>query len=141
MKKLNLANKGISIIEIIWSLFIIGTITYILIIASNTIKYQKKQEIRKNLLVVEAYQIFEIFTACPNDFIVLVSDYYNISENKIEIKMYKLNNLFLFFDYNKDESDQGITYTLKLAFPDDIYNSSPKYHQNLYRKLTVFKEN
>ena len=115
--------KGLSIIEVVWSILIIASI--ISSIFLYQIKYSKKvkNNILENLLLIEYHQIVEKFKVeyiSFDEFILNNSDSGLYKINKDYLK----NDLYLHLSFNKSICDSYTKYELIVSFPEDIRNNN-----------------
>ena len=115
--------KGLSIIEVVWSILIISSI--ISSIFLYQIKYSKKvkNNILENLLLIEYHQIVEKFKVeyiSFDEFILNNSDSGIYKINKDYLK----NDIYLHLSFNKSVCDSYTKYELIVSFPEDIRNNN-----------------
>lgn len=116
--------KGLSILEVIWSILIISSILSTCF--TYQIHYNKKVKtsILEKVILIEYYQIVEIFKVEYKDFNETFIHKY-CHDNLYEVNHpYLKSKLKIRLEYNVFKFDDYTKYELKTYFPDEFKNNN-----------------
>lgn len=115
--------KGLSIIEVVWSILIIASISSSIFLYQIRYSKKVKNNILENLLLIEYHQIVEKFKVAYISFDEFILNNSDSGLYKIN-KDYLKNDLYLHLSFNKSICDSYTKYELIVSFPEDIRNNN-----------------